>query len=81
MNATFLFICREGSSHIFTSEIPPTAYDLESIAVGTLDVVRLADLRRLNELGEWEALEAGELATVVVDGETRGPFHAAIEGV
>lgn len=77
MKPKYLFVCREGSTDVFTSDSAPTAHDIESIDVGLLDIIRLDDLHRLNASGIWEPIEDGIVTTVVVDGEERGPFHAA----
>jgi hypothetical protein len=80
MSARYLFSRREGSSALFTSELPPTAYDLELIEVGLLEVVRLADLHQAAPDGSWRPLAQGELTTVVVEGKVCGPFHGPAAG-
>ena len=77
MKPKYIFVCREGSTDVFTTDTAPTPCDVESIGTGLLDIIRLEDLHRLNSSGVWEPIENGILTSAVIDGEESGPFHAA----
>ena len=75
MNARYLMIGPEGANGIFVTDDPPTAYDIESVQIGTLQIIRLDDLHCMDANGSWTAIEEGAITTVEIDGESRGPFH------
>lgn len=75
MNASYLMIGCEGSKGIFVTDESPTADDIESAQVGTLHIIRLADLHYLDVSGKWAAIEEGVATTVEMEGEHHGPFH------
>jgi hypothetical protein len=77
MKPKYLFVCREGSTDVFTTDSAPTPHDIETIGTGLLDIIRLEDLHRLNSSGVWESIKAGIITNVVIEGEDSGPFHAA----
>jgi hypothetical protein len=75
MNARYVMIGRDASSAVFFTEDAPTAHDIESVQVGMLQIVRLADLHCVDRNGGWTPIDPGGLTTVEIDGERHGPFH------
>lgn len=75
MSVDYLFVFREGTTALFTVDGIPTPHDVEAVRCGTIDIVRLRDLRRMDGEGRWLPLDAGALTSVVADGQRIGPFH------